>query len=64
MQESLKTELKREKIWLKQCTRGLFAKVLNFQGLATKKLGAKNLIQPYTQGLACKNSVLDGGFYY
>ena len=29
-----------------------------------KETRAKNLIKPYTQGLACKNSVLDGGFYY
>ena len=32
-------------------------RVLNFQGLASKKLGAKILIKPYTQGLTRKNMV-------
>ena len=32
-------------------------RVLNFQGLASKKPGAKNLIKPYMQGLTSKNKV-------
>ena len=35
----------------------MFTRVLNFQGLASKRLGAKNLIKPYTQGLTSKNKV-------
>ena len=37
----MKTELKREKIWLKQGSKDLFAIDLNFQGLALKKPGTK-----------------------
>ena len=32
---------KTEKLWLKQGSNGLFARVLNFQGLALKKPGTK-----------------------
>ena len=35
----------------------MFTRVLNFQGLASKKPGAKNLIKPYTKGLTSKNKV-------
>ena len=48
---------KTKKLWLKQCTRDLFVRVLNFLWLASKKPGAKNLIEPYTQGLTSKNKV-------
>ena len=33
--------VKTKKLWLKQGSKGLFAKDLNFQGLALKKPGAK-----------------------
>ena len=33
--------VKMKKLWLKLCTRDLFVRVLNFQGLASKKIGAK-----------------------
>ena len=33
--------VKTKKLWLKQCTRDLLVRVLNFQGLASKKLGTK-----------------------
>ena len=46
-----------KKLWLKQYTRDLFVRVLNFLGLASKKPRAKNLIEPYTQGLTSKNKV-------
>ena len=48
---------KTKKLWLKRCTRDMFVRVLNFQGLASKKLGAKIIIKPYTQGLTSKNKV-------
>ena len=32
--------VKTKKLWLKQCSRDLFVRVLNFQGLALKKPGA------------------------
>ena len=33
--------VKTKKLWLKQCTRDLFVRVLNFQGIDLKKPGAK-----------------------
>ena len=33
--------VKTKKLWLKQCTRDLFVRDLNFQGLALKNLGTK-----------------------
>ena len=39
-------------------------RVLNFQGLASKKPGAKNLIKPYMQGLTSKNKVQGWRFLF
>ena len=41
---------KTEKLWLKQCTRDLFVRVLNFQGLALKKTGTKMKLNPKLGG--------------
>ena len=41
---------KTKKLWLKQGSKGLFAKDLNFQGLALKKSGAKTKLNLTREG--------------
>ena len=36
--------VKTKKLWLKQCSRDLFVRVLNFQGLDLKKPGTKMIL--------------------
>ena len=48
------------KMWLKQCSRDLFAKDLNFQGLALKKPGIKTKLNLNYRSWNAKTKALDG----
>ena len=55
---------KTEKLWLKQGSRGLFAKKQSFQGLDLKKPGTKTKLNLNYRGWHAKLQAKDGGFYF